>query len=291
MRAYQGVLVFCLAAVPSLAADPRPNEPHLDALLVRLGRVSDLYRDSALKFACDERIEDSGLGNHTYLFEYMYVYDDLEGFKDYRTATGAGHGPGGAGPVDLTVQGVPRYLRQAYSWVFVFSERRRKLHRYEFLGVDEALGKPAFKIRFDPIAPYREDLNNWFGTAWIDRETLHFLRVEAFTPDSYAKQKEFEKDVATASTRKAGGERRRYLIERVSTDFSIEKNGMRFPGRVLIDMTRYAVGEHRRGSASSDVREYRVEQTYTNYRFFTIRSVEEIRGIISEAMSLKGSKR
>src|SRR5262245_38742762 len=122
---------FC-AATLSVAASA-PGEAQLNELLPRLAKVSDLYRDSALRFSCEETITDTGLGDHTYLFDYMYVYSKPKGFQDYRTSRGGGYGPGHAGPVDLTIYGVPRYLRQAFSWVFIFSEGRQPLHTYTIL--------------------------------------------------------------------------------------------------------------------------------------------------------------
>jgi len=70
----------------------------------------------------------------------------------------------------------------------VFGAARQKLHRYQILGEDTALGRTALKLRFEPIPPYREELNSWFGTAWIDRETSQLLRVEAMKPTSTRKK-------------------------------------------------------------------------------------------------------
>ena len=159
-----------------------PEDARLEDLLERLARVSELYRDTALRFSCEETITNSGLGGGTSRFEYIYVYDARAGFRDYRTQRVRGR----PRRVNLGKTRIPRLLRQAYSWAFVFGAARQKLHRYRILGGDTALDRPALKLRFEPIPPYREELNSWFGTAWIDRETSQLLKVEAMKPDQYS---------------------------------------------------------------------------------------------------------
>jgi len=55
---------------------------------------------------------------------------------------------------------------------------------------------------------------------------------------------------------------------------------MRFPSEVLIKKSRFTV-PGRRGKSFESTRVYRVRQTYSNYRFFSVRSAEEIRSILS----------
>ena len=173
---------------------------------------------------------------------------------------------------------VPRFLSQAYSWAFVFAAARQRLHRYEILGEDTALGRTALKLRFEPIPPYREELNSWFGTAWIDRETSQLLRVEAMKSDQHAEEGRLEADLAGSLVWSG---LRRYLIERVSTDFTVEKNGMRFPAKVVIEMTRHVVRTRDTGRTSQVSPVYRVVQTYGHYQFFSVRTQEEIRDMVS----------
>ena len=95
-------LMAFLSAVPaSHSAEEKPNGYSPESLLQVLARVSNLYHDSALSFACNESIVDSGLGDHTYRFEYIYIYDESKGFQDYRTQGWAGHGEGRPLPVNL----------------------------------------------------------------------------------------------------------------------------------------------------------------------------------------------
>src|SRR5882672_2951050 len=271
------LMVLMLSQVPAPevpAAAQVPGDASLEDLLERLARVSELYRDAALRFSCEETITDSGLGGGTSHFDYIYVFDPRDGFKDYRTRKVRGR----PRRVTLEKSRVPRFLSQAYSWAFVFAAARQRLHRYEILGEDTALGRAALKLRFEPIPPYYEELNSWFGTAWIDRETSQLLRVEAMRPDQRAEEGRLKADLAGSMVWSA---LRRYLIERVSTDFTVEKNGMRFPAKVVIEMTRYVVRSLDTGRTSQVSPVYRVVQTYGHYQFFSVRTQEEIRDMVS----------
>jgi hypothetical protein len=258
------------------AGTPAEDGPRLEEILDHLSRAAGLYRDSALQFSCDEDISGSGLGGKSYHFEYIYVYSSSRGFEDYRTEPGAPR----PREIDLNAYRIPQFLRRAYSWIFVFSETARKHHRYAMVGEDDALGRAALKLAFEPVPPFKRDLNEWFGTAWIDRETFEILKVEALQRDEHRKQMEFEEDLARSSTHDARGRKRRYQIERVSTEFSLEKNGMRFPGKVVITLSERAIpGED--GAPFDESTVYRIEQVYANYRFFSVRTLEEVRAIVS----------
>lgn len=268
-----GLCAFLSTATPVEKAAPAEIAAGLDALLDRLRRVAGLYHDTALQFASDEEISATGL-REPCRFEYIYVYSASQGLRDFRTLPGARH----PREVDPGGYPIPQFLRRAYSWVFVFAASARKHHRYAIAGEDEALGRPAIKVTFEPIPPFRRDVNEWFGTAWVDRETFQILKVEALQREEHGKQVELEKDLASPAG--SGRVRPRHRsIERVTTEFSVEKNGMRFPGKASIVRTEFTVP-----GAAAPVDEslvYRVEQSYSNYRFFHVRSRDEIRAIVS----------
>src|SRR5262245_49399948 len=252
----------------------QPGEVQLAEVLQRLSRVAKLYRDSALSFSCEETITNSGLGSGTYRFQYTYVYDKSKGFLDYRTRPGSDH------ELNLSSYRLPRVLRKAYSWAFLFEESRHTLYHYEILGTDRIVDTVALKIRFEPIEPYRRDLNEWLGTAWIAGESFQLLRVEAMRVDEYAKWKEFQKELERVAR---GGEtqKKRYLVERISTDFTVLKNGMRFPGQVDIQMSSYTIPQDAVTELHKESSVYHVQQVYTNYQFFNVRTKEEIRDLVS----------
>jgi hypothetical protein len=263
------------ARPPQPGAPPAPaveDQAGLDALLDRLGRVAGLYHDTALQFACDEEIAGTGSAA-PYRFEYIYVYSASQGLRDYRTL------PERRREVDPGAYPIPQFLRRAYSWVFIFAPGARRHHRYAIAGEEEALGRAAIKVTFEPIPPFRKDVNDWFGTAWVDRESSQILKVEALQREMQARQKSLEKDLATSPAGHAIARRKHVSIERISTEFSCEKNGMRFPGRVVIARTAFIVPGEAAPFDESPV--YRVEQSYTNSRFFAVRTRDEIAAIVS----------
>ena len=188
----------CLLAMALSAAvcPPRAAESadSLPDLLRRLDRASHLYLDSVLNFSCDETLRESGKRNIIRRFNYIFIYDKKKGFVDFRTA-------GGRSPessVDPAELGI-RYLQRSYLWVLVFHKTRQPLHHYKIEGREAVLGRQALKVSFEPVKPYKEKLNDWTGTAWVDPETYQLLRVEAMTVEDHAKYVQMQADRVTAS--------------------------------------------------------------------------------------------
>jgi len=269
-----GVWSLLLAARLDVAVETSREAPDLGRLLDRLDGVARLYSDTALRFTCLETISAEPGG--TQRFEYIYVYGADGKFRDYRTPARSRRGK----EVSLASLHLPRWLGQAYSWAFIFRRNRRGRFRFETEGESDALGRPAIRLRFEPIPPIEKDVNDWYGTAWIDRETSQILRVEARTPDDFSKQERFQAELSAGQ--RSMSSPAYFYIESVTTDFAAEKNGMRFPSEVLIERSRFAVPGHR-GRPFEAARVYRVRQTYVDYRFFSVRTAEEIRRILSES--------
>ncbi len=267
--------IFFIALIPvthpsvPLAADPGSGSQAPQCL----AGVARLYRDSALSFSCREEFTTRSIRKKDYAFRYVYVFDDRKGFMDHRTRPSDRKGR----EVDPGKYSIPQFLRQAYSWAFLFDAAAAGQHRFELGGDEEVLERQAVRLRFEPADEAAIGSQSWFGTAWIDRETCQILKVEAQKPEHHARQREFEAEIRHAATHRESGTRRIFLIERVTTEFTVVKNGMRFPGRVEIDLTRYAIpGE---GRAQPFRREliYNVKQIYSAYEFFSVRTAEEIR--------------
>ncbi len=238
-----------------------------------LAGVARLYRDSALSFSCREEITTRSIRKKDYAFRYVYVFDDRRGFMDHRTRPWDRKGR----EVDPGKYPIPQFLRQAYSWAFLFDAAAAGQHRFERTGEAEVLGRPAVRLRFEPADEAAIGSQSWFGTAWIDRETCQILKVEAQKPEHHARQMEFEAEVSLAAAYRESNSRRIFLIERVTTEFTVVKNGMRFPGRVEIDLTRYVIPGEGRTQAFRTEHIYNVEQVYSDYQFFSVRTAEEIR--------------
>lgn len=263
----------------------------LQTVLRRMARTASLFRDSALEFACQEKISWRGAGQPgRATFEYVFVYDDEKGFQDYRTAPFLGKRRKAPKEISPDDQGVPWYLRSAYLWVFVFRDSRQHLHRYRLAGEERVLGVQAVKIEFEPILPIHAKLNDWYGTAWVDPELGQLLKVVAFSPSDYKTKKMWEDYRSADITDEARAE-----FGIITTLFTQERNGLRFPGKVTLEHVRYhgqrgvrvikkeddrLVEKEKSGSRARKITLLRVEQTYRKYQFFSVRTAEEIESYI-----------
>jgi hypothetical protein len=260
-------LVVMVTAIVSHAVVARdaPDPSRLPEILDRLDRVARLYRDSALSFTCDETVTYFGrFDRRTDRFEYLYAFDDEKGLVDRRTPMGKGGKPDAADG-----EGVQHWgLSRAYSWVFVFQENLRDRYRFRIEREKKVLGRPAIAIGFDAVPPYEAGINEFNGVAWVDAESFQLLRVDAERATD---------ESAEVSTDDPDAPEPYLAHERFVTEFGVLENGMRFPSKVTIHRSR--IGEQGRpsydGSRARPI--LRVEQQYRNYRFFGVRTTEEIR--------------
>ena len=139
-------------------------------------------------------------------------------------------------------------------------------------------------IRFDPVKPYIAKVNDWFGTAWVDLETTQLLRVEAMYVDDYLRQKTIDALLAGALPRHsvlgATETSHHYTMQRVTTEYTFEKNGLRFPGQVVIERDRVKIREKHGLYSAKTTEVLRVVQEYDNYQFFNVQTASQIRGFI-----------
>jgi len=293
MMMVRACVLFALTlptALPGLSAAASASEPpDLDAILEHLARVAGLYVDEALRFTCDENILSTRYDfNHRPLarqehdFAYVYVFEEtaatarnrLAGLRDFRTELSEAGVTGETTEVDLADLGLALFLRRAYSWAFIF--RKETASRYEFrlAGEDRVLERDAVVVAFEAQPPFRVGANDWLGKAWVDAESYQLLRVEAMTPaDAEAKALADEARARKDSTGRA------YSFATISTDFGVVKNGMRFPSMVTLLGNWVGWNQDARlwGGSYQEHMVYRSEQTYSDYRFFSTRTVDEIR--------------
>jgi len=276
-RVVRAVLLL-MGTLPALsastAAASSPPDPILEGMLRRLNRVAKLYRDGALEFSCNETMTWSDPGPRKVRSSYMYVYDDATGFHDYRTRLENGRPvlvvPGSEGP--------DHFLQRAYSWAFVFGAIPN--HRFFLEGRETALGRAAYRIDFAPVPPIKEGINDWYGNVWVDVETYQILKVEAVHDDQQAAYAGFQAELKRAEPAPPGAPERKFVFETVTTEFTVVKNGMRFPGKVTIARSRYVFPGGGRGNPYREIPLSLVTQTYDDYRFFGVRTEEEIRRIV-----------
>jgi hypothetical protein len=295
-KARRGQLAVIRRVVPSLLVASVCLTAHgnpavdFDVTLTRLARVAELYRDTALGFACEETIVATGGATQRVQFAYIFIKGDdgrLRDFRTWRTGTTAKRRGEEVDPRDYKV---PRYLASAYLWAFVFRSDRQPLHRFQLLGQDTALDRPALKIEFVPRSPVVNGLNDWAGFAWVDAETSQILKFESYSPSDWNKRTQIVADVAAAPTRLPRDEKTPVLIDKIVTEFGFVKNGMRFPSRVEMSTTRANV---KYGRTDDPYRERvldKVVQSYSKFEFFSVRTSEEILRFVNSGAPLAVAK-
>jgi len=274
------VLGVCVVLTVGAAPPPAgpPAGPSLRQILVGLDRTSYLYLDTALRFACKETVLEWNRGSRSvHKFEYLFVYDKERGFQDYRMVVSKGRRE----PANPAALGVRLFLERPYMWVIVFNRTRQDKYRYRILGTEKIGGIPTVQVRFEPIPPYKESINDWLGTAWIDPSTHQIVRVEAMKTVDFEEQNRLEKDGQDMALPMGEGPGRSYRVERVSTDFTVIKNGMRFPGKAKVVSTLYYLPKRPEGRNPEEISEDQSTQTYSKYRFYGVRTFEEVREILS----------
>lgn len=255
--------------------------PSSGPTLTRLARVAELYRDTALGFACLETIEYRGKRTGRIKFSYLFIHDEDGRFRDYRTWRAGTTANARGTEVNPTDYHVPRFLESAYLWAFVFRSDRQALHAFHDLGDGVALDRPATKLGFQPKGTVQKGLNDWVGIAWIDRETSQILKVEAWTPEDWNRRVERDAAMTDARGHDLGWESDPYDIESIVTEYSVVKNGMRFPGRVTIVRSVSTVLGGERDFPLRERELLRVTQKYSDYEFFSVRTREEIQRIVA----------
>jgi len=285
-------------ALPGLSVAASASEPpDLDVILEHLSRVAGLYVDEALRFTCDERIvatrydlNHRPLARQQHDFAYVYVFEEsaatarnrLAGLRDFRTELSEAGEIAGAAEVDLADLGLALFLQRAYSWAFIFGTETAARYEFRLEGEDRVLDRDAIVVAFEARPPFRVGANNWLGQAWVDAESYQLLRIEAMTPADADM-----KALADEAIERNDSSGRPYSFAIVTTVFGVLKNGMRFPSEVALlgtwaGWTGDAWGW---GGPYSAHLVYRAEQIYSNYRFFSTRTVDEI-----EAMVLGGGE-
>jgi hypothetical protein len=116
-------------------------------------------------------------------------------------------------------------------------------------------------------------LNDWFGTAWIDRETYQPLRISSVKAEDHETRLTFERGVELGST---PTRRSRHSFDEVDVEFAVEREGLRFPSRVVLLRREFETqrdADYLRTAARETLR---IVQSYDNYRIFGVRTSTRI---------------
>ena len=282
-------------------SDPADPEA-LSHLLERLTRVAWLYMDQALSFVADESIESMTYDLRRspprrvrdYQFEYVYGLIDEDAanrfsgalpgkYTDYRRRKGARGDDRLPGEVVASLR-LPMLISKAYSFPLIFREALWPLHSFEISGEETVLERPAVGVRIIPKPPIQQHINDWFGTAWFDRESLQPLKFEVYKEEEFLVFSEYE--AAMRGEIPADD----FTFTRTTALFGTEKNGMRFPSKIVIERSRYDVKGPPGEREAKDRVEFRVTQRYSNYRFFNVRTEEEVREMVFGRTQREGGR-
>ncbi len=136
--------------------------------------------------------------------------------------------------------------------VGLFGERFQPDYVYTITGRDKVDGRPVVVIDARP-RPGARDSTNLYGKAWVDPATADILRIE------WSESRVGRREIFEQRGEKYGRTPR--LI--IRSEFSAEKNGIRFPSRLTIKETYVSKG-------GMDFKRSETEVTYKDFKFFTV---------------------
>jgi hypothetical protein len=179
----------------------------------------------------------------------------------------------------MATVGLPIYVLRAYSSVFIFERDHRHLYDFELVGEEEVLGRRAVKVRLEAIPPHVEGVNDWIGAAWVDRQTYELLRFEGLKVDDHRQKRIFSLGIEQSKVPRPYDSR---SFDGIEVEFGEQKNGMRFPSKVVIRRTVFATARTAKYLRSPGYRALEVEQSYDDYRFFGVTTEETVGSIATD---------
>jgi hypothetical protein len=271
---------LAIAALVSIGAAPAPVSPDplptLGPLQDLLLRRAAMYEKAAVGFSCDETVlqgkfsASSGDNKKEEETRYSYLVegDPLKGFEELRFLLDSNNAPQESRIVD---PGLP--VPGAYDWALLFTESHRPHFRFEPAG-EEIVGFHAtLKVAFTGPATWvrGREIEEWSGTAWVDRETGNFVKIVA-APNRQDELLPLRTTKWMKGVRLGGVPlKKQPRGYRYQISFTVEKFGLSFPGEAVTRLfSLNAQGEE-------EVRE-RITQSYRNYIFFNVHSDQEFQG-------------
>jgi hypothetical protein len=282
------VPMFLVLAGTTMPADSPGANPPLSTLLERLDRVAGLYRSGALDFTCVETVDYPNRNRD----KYDYIYKVTDGvLEDHHVLRGLGKGS----ELRDWPKGVPDGIGRPSLWTGVFMEVRQAYNHYEIVGHAVVLGRPTILVSFEPLpGKIIHQVNDWIGTAWIDEATFQIVKIVAFEARQHARYlnlldqyeqagRKYEEAVAHHGKNDPKPEKpklREFEMTTYSTLFGYVRNGMRFPTEVRTERRAYLVPGDRIEDPRAGHRMFLVLQSFDKYRFFSVRTAEEVTEIV-----------
>ena len=290
MHGSRSAAAVLLVLAGSMAHGEAPAEPpSLPLLLERLDRVAGLYRSGSLDFTCVESIEVDRKRRG----KYDYIYKVTDGHLEDRHIPRA---LGKRSQLLRTPKGVPDGIARPSLWTGLFYEVRRPYVRFGITGHEVVLGRSTIRVTFEPTPGKSivKDVNDWIGTAWVDAETFQVVKVVARDAARQAdylelldrhKREVRRYEEALAVLRKGDPKPRKpqsltFEMTTYSSWFGLVKNGMRFPTEVRSERRRYLLPDEEIDDPGAGHRIFMVIQKFDKYRFFSVRSEEQVTGVV-----------
>lgn len=142
--------------------------------------------------------------------------------------------------------------------VGIFAEGSQPYYDYKIVGKDKIQRRPAVIIDVTP-KPDAPEARNLYGKAWIDAATGDILKVQW----SERRVNHYE-----ITLKRAERYNRKPRLT-IRSDFQVEKNGIRFPSRLVIEEAY--VGNLGRAFVRSET-----TVTYKDFKFFTVATESQI---------------
>jgi len=281
----QRPLMLALLVAGTLHAAPTKTSPSIEQVLEHLAATADAYPGHGVTFACRETVRwryfDDG-GRKYYAQRKTFAYEvtrpeggTIQGRREEAEASKPGTARGSRMPR------APMF--EPSFWLRLFEEGSSDAHDFEIVGREEVLDRTALRIEFRPSGLATPSFGRWYGTAWVDAETLRLLRVEG----TQAGELEAFRRMLDSEEIPADPTQRTFALEKVTTTFGIEKElpvlsgtearlaEMAFPSQVEKEASRQFVKSS--GTARKPILLYDMRQTYDDCEWRTEESATAAR--------------
>lgn len=263
-------------ALPLLlsAQTPGPPAPTLEAILAHEAEYCRRLESSALDFVCLEDIVEkidqskdiSTLRwqtpgdrpptsiKRTFLYDFQFIRKDFE-VKESRTLLKKNGKETFVKEAGLETRNFI-YRNAVLAPLGIFGENRQGVVAYRIAGEGQVGGRRCVIVEAIQERGGR-DIDFLSGRAFIDKTTLEILKIE-WSEKRIGNYEVFEERAKRYAMRP---------VITVTSEFEVEKNGIRFPSRHLIEESYYGAGgmEHSGRFVRS-----RTTIVYRDFRFFTV---------------------
>jgi hypothetical protein len=286
------VIVICsvLFAVPSSAhpdaargqarRDINSGSPasDLQSMLARAAEYCDKLNRSVLNFVCRERIEEwfrvsaqpaitprgmrtifvGGREAHQYVYDYQLIRDREGVIKETRILLKEDK-------KDICLPDSPlkthafSHSKVVMGPVGILSRESQVDHEYKVVREEKIRGEEALVVEAVPRPGVH--FQHLFGTIWLRKKDAGILKIE-WNPASIGNYHIVEE------TGKFLGMTPNLVV---TSEYAVEKNGIRFPNRYIVKEV------YRRGTSGRRFQVSEIDAVYDQYKFFTVETEVEIR--------------